>query len=163
MPQPYGTSAPASPIAPLRVARLAEIALEIAAQPGQWASLVRYTPDRRWYRRVALDEVHEVWLLSWLPGQRTGFHDHGPSAGAFTVIGGALSERAATAGRPVRSVQVLRRGAVRSFGAGYVHDVGNETAGPAVSIHAYSPPLTCMRRYDVISGILRVTGEDRAW
>jgi hypothetical protein len=28
--------------------------------------------------------------LSWLPGQATGFHDHGGSAGAFAVVWGTL-------------------------------------------------------------------------
>src|SRR5215475_4313259 len=100
MPPSNGAVATAPPAVPVRAALLGEIALAIAAQPGQWASLVRYTAERRWYRRLTLDEVHEVWLLSWLPGQCTGFHDHAASAGAFTVIRGALRERTATAGRP---------------------------------------------------------------
>jgi predicted metal-dependent enzyme (double-stranded beta helix superfamily) len=162
MAQLEGAVAPTPTIASLGAARLAEIVLEIAGQPGRWASLVRYTSDWRWYRRLALDEVHEIWLLSWLPGQRTGFHDHGPSDGAFTVVRGVVSERTAAAGRPARPGRFLRRGAVRSFGPGYVHDVGNDSAEPAVSIHAYSPPLSCMRRYEMVSGILQVTGEERA-
>ncbi len=161
MAQLEGAVAPIPTVASLGAARLAEIALEIAGQPGQWASLVRYTSDRRWYRRLALDEVHEIWLLSWLPGQRTGLHDHGTSDGALTVVRGVLSERPAAAGRPERPARFLRRAAVRSFGAGYVHDVANDSAGPAVSIHAYSPPLSCMRRYEMVAGILQVTGEDR--
>jgi hypothetical membrane protein len=35
---------------------------------------------------------HEVWVISWLPGQATGFHDHGGSAGAFAVVWGTLME-----------------------------------------------------------------------
>src|SRR3712207_8332217 len=34
----------------------------------------------------------QVWLLSWLPGQGTGLHDHGGSAGALAVVRGTLSE-----------------------------------------------------------------------
>jgi hypothetical protein len=30
-----------------------------------------------------------------------------------------------------------------------VHDVSNASGEPALSIHAYSPPLTAMRRYDM--------------
>jgi hypothetical protein len=30
-----------------------------------------------------------------------------------------------------------------------VHDVINVFGEPAVSVHAYSPPLTAMRRYDL--------------
>jgi hypothetical protein len=33
-----------------------------------------------------------------------------------------------------------------------VHDVGNHEATPAVSVHAYSPPLTAMSYYAVEPG-----------
>jgi hypothetical protein len=100
-----------------------------------------------------------VWLLSWLPGQRTGFHDHGESAGAFTVGYGALRERTAPGRRPGPSVPVPR-GQVRSFGPWYVHDVINASVQPAVSVHAYSPPLTTMRRFEFgPAGLERVSTE----
>jgi len=88
-----------------------------------------------------------VWLLSWLPGQRTGFHDHGESSGALTVARGALRERIALGRRAGPSVPVAR-GEVRSFGARYVPDVINASAQSAVSVHAYSPPPTSMRRFE---------------
>lgn len=153
-----GTSAPAAPVSP---AQLAQIALRVADHPGQWLSLVSYDPARRWYQRLVRDEEHEIWLLSWLPGQHTGFHGHGTSAGAFTVARGFLFERAAPGGRPEPSGRTLAPGAVRSFGPAYVHDVRNESAWPAVSIHAYSPPLSSMRRYGFdADGRLRATGEE---
>ena len=68
-------------------ARLRQLVLDVAASPQRWLGLVRYDPARRWYRRL-LAEDREVWLLSWLPGQHTGFHDHGSSAGAFAVVRG---------------------------------------------------------------------------
>jgi predicted metal-dependent enzyme (double-stranded beta helix superfamily) len=156
-----GTSAPAARLGP---AQLAQIALRVADHPGQWLSLVRYDPARRWYQRLARDEEHEIWLLSWLPGQHTGLHDHGPSAGAFAVARGFLCELAAPGGQLEPSGRALAPGAVRSFGPAYVHEVRNESAWPAVSIHAYSPPLSSMRRYRVaVGGVLRATGEDRSW
>jgi len=45
-----------------------------------------------------------------------------------------------------------------------VHDVRNDSIEPAVSIHAYSPPLTSMRRYDITDGgLLRIAVEDQSW
>jgi hypothetical protein len=42
---------------------------------------------------------------------------------------------------------------VRSFGPHYVHDVRNPESGSvAVSVHAYSPPLSAMTRYDLTPG-----------
>lgn len=145
-------------------ARLAGIASDIARHPKQWLSQVRYDVSQRWYRRLMLTEQYEVWLLSWLPGQQTGFHDHGPSAGAFAVALGQLRERAASAGRPAAIEKTVTQGAARSFGPDYIHDVRNDSAEPAVSIHAYSPPLTSMRRFDVAAdGLLLATVEERTW
>ena len=135
-------------------ARLRQLVLDLAASPQGWLHLVRYDPARRWYQRVLREEDREVWLLSWLPGQRTGFHDHGSSAGAFTVVRGFLRERTAPGGRPEPAGTTLPPGSVRSFGPRYIHDVGNESAAPAVSVHAYSPPLTTMDRFDVSGGRL---------
>jgi predicted metal-dependent enzyme (double-stranded beta helix superfamily) len=143
----------------LSQARLRQIVQSLAAREHEWLSLVRYDLDRRWYKRLTWDDDHEVWLLSWLPGQRTGFHDHGDSSGAFTVARGALRERAAPGRRPGPSAAVLR-GEVRSFGPWYIHDVINASVQPAVSVHAYSPPLTIMRRFEFgPGGLERVTME----
>jgi len=132
---------------PLSQARLRQVVQGLAAREHEWLGLVRYDPGRRWYQRLTCDDDHEVWLLSWLPGQRTGFHDHGESAGAFTVARGTLRERTAPGHRPGPSVPVVR-GAVRSFGPRYVHDVINASVRPAVSVHAHSPPLSSMRRFE---------------
>jgi predicted metal-dependent enzyme (double-stranded beta helix superfamily) len=145
-------------------ARLASIVSRTADDPGRWLDLVRFDPDRRWYQRLDHADDYELWLLSWLPGQQTGFHDHGASAGAFTVALGVLSERGVNAGRPQPSPRTIRKGAVRAFGPGHVHDVRNDATQSAVSIHAYSPPLVSMRSFEASSGgLLRVVAEERSW
>jgi predicted metal-dependent enzyme (double-stranded beta helix superfamily) len=143
-------------------ARLRQLVLDVAASPQHWLHLVRYDPARRWYQRLLLEENREVWLLSWLPGQHTGFHDHGRSAGAFTVVEGCLRERTARSGRPEPVGAALPQGSVRSFGPRYVHDVQNESARPAVSVHAYSPPLTTMYRFEVSAGRLVRAAAEKA-
>jgi predicted metal-dependent enzyme (double-stranded beta helix superfamily) len=148
----------------LSPAKLTQIAMRAASRSQDWLGLVQYDTSRRWYQRLAHDDEHEVWLLSWLPGQGTGFHDHGASAGAFAVAIGELTERSAPGGRPAAAGRALRRWATRSFGPDYVHDVSNESAKPAVSIHAYSPPLVSMRRYEVTgSGLLQASTELKSW
>ncbi len=133
--------------------QLAEQVRLVAATPRDWMSRVRLSPDERWYERVHADEQYEVWLISWLPGQGTGFHDHGGSAGAFGVVWGALEQhQAGTAGTatwPSVTAAPVTAGQVRSFGPAYVHDVRNTSEAVAVSVHAYSPPLTEMTRYDL--------------
>ena len=127
-----------------------------AADAGQWPDSVEFSASRH-YHRLELTEIYEIWLLTWLPGQHTGFHDHGDACGAFAVVQGELQESLARPG----SRQVHRRrawqGKVTAFGAQHLHDVGNESAVNAVSVHAYSPPLTAMRRYEMASsGLVQV-------
>src|SRR6266567_8388025 len=132
-------------------ARLGQLVASYAAAAGGWRQLVRFEQERRWYHRLYSADDHEVWLLSWLPGQETGFHDHGDAAGAFAVADGELRERAAAVGRPWIRSRDVPAGRWRSFGSRHVHDVRNVSARPAVSIHAYSPPLSARRRYEMTS------------
>jgi predicted metal-dependent enzyme (double-stranded beta helix superfamily) len=120
---------------------------EIAADRARWESLVRYDALTRWYARLETGPGYEVWLLSWLPGQGSGFHDHGRSSGVMAVVQGELTERSLTpAGDRTRP---LRAGGQRVFSSGYLHEVVNTALEPAVSVHLYSPGLVEMNRYDV--------------
>lgn len=152
---------------PTRVASPAELAIiarRVAGQPDTWRDIVRFDVAKRWYVRLEHTDEYEVWLLTWLAGQQTGFHDHGESAGAFVVASGCLTEWRAPAAAPQASGRRLRTGVARSFGPHYVHDVRNDSAKPAISIHAYSPPLTSMRRFEVTEGgLLRPTTQERSW
>lgn len=53
-----------------------------------------------------------------------------------------------------RRIAARRVPAGRSLGfpPGHVHDVANPSAEPAVSVHAYSPPLVAMSYYAVGPG-----------
>jgi predicted metal-dependent enzyme (double-stranded beta helix superfamily) len=132
--------------------RLTRLVGGLAAQPAGWSHLVRFDAGQRWYHRLELASDYEIWLLSWLPGQHTGFHDHGEAAGAFAVARGRLSERTVAPGRSQARSRSLAAGSLRAFGPRHVHDVANAAEVPAVSVHAYSPPLTAMRRYELTSG-----------
>ena len=152
--------------AALSPARLGQMAASLAASPGDWSELVRFDPAHRWYHRLELADDYEVWLLSWLPGQQTGFHDHGDASGAFAVADGELLESTAQVGRREIRSRSLVTGAVRSFGPAYLHDVRNAGDRPAVSVHAYSPALSLMRRYEMAgSGLVQVGAEsaDDGW
>lgn len=149
----------------LSPARLRQLASDIAGQPGGWISEVRYCAHRRWYHLLEQHGDYEVWLLSWLPGQQTGFHDHGRSSGAFAVARGCLEERRAPGRRAETRGTVLPAGSARSFGPRYIHDVLNGSCAPAVSVHAYSPPLTSMHRFEVTASQLLAPAPEpvRTW
>jgi mannose-6-phosphate isomerase-like protein (cupin superfamily) len=145
--------------------RLGQIVAAIAGQPREWRPIVQFSEDHRWYGRLdpaGPDADYEVWLLSWLPGQQTGFHDHGEAVGAFAIADGELREVTGVPGRRTVRDRALRAGAVRTFGPAHTHDVRNVSARPAVSVHAYSPPLSAMRRYQLTSSGLVLAGIDTA-
>ncbi|MGH3214583.1 MAG: hypothetical protein ACRDN1_24245 [Trebonia sp.] len=55
---------------------------------------------------------------------------------------------------------------MRAFGPHYVHDVRNSATGSvAVSVHACSPPLSAMTRYDLTPGglIMAATEGEEDW
>jgi predicted metal-dependent enzyme (double-stranded beta helix superfamily) len=117
---------------------------------------VEFDEDDRWHQRIYRDPRVDVWLISWLPSQSTELHDHGGSSGVFTVLSGELSEAVLNApfDRRTRETARLREmvrptGATVCFGPHYIHDVRNLGDAPAVSVHAYSPPLSSMNYYDV--------------
>ena len=144
----------------LSPAQLAAQVRRLTATPAEWVTRVRLDAEGRWYERIQAGDGWEVWLISWLPGQSTGFHDHGSSAGAFGVVWGALDECVPREGNST-VVSRLGSGEVRAFGPHYVHDVRNCANGSvAVSVHAYSPPLSSMTRYDLTPSGLALAGTE---
>ncbi|WP_406344202.1 cysteine dioxygenase [Streptomyces sp. NBC_00648] len=123
---------------PSTVADFVGLARSLAADRTQWEPLVQYDATSRWYHRLRTGPGYEVWLLSWVPGQRSGLHDHGASSGVLTVLQGELTERTEPGTR------ALGAGAQRVFAPGYVHEVVNDSLEPAVSLHIYYPGLTDM-------------------
>ncbi|RLU94823.1 cysteine dioxygenase [Streptomyces griseocarneus] len=146
---------PPAPAHPATIAEFAGLARAIAADRASWAHLVQYDATSRWYHRLRTGPGYEVWLLSWVPGQGSGEHDHGPSSGVLTVLQGELTEISGDTGRLRRA---LRAGDQRVFAPGYAHEVVNDSLGPAVSLHVYSPGLTemPMRGRGVVAEVLPV-------
>ena len=131
---------------------LTELALRLSAQRSLWQPLIQYDPLSRYYTRLASEPEFEAWLLTWLPGQGTEWHDHGGSAGAFVTLAGTLTEWHATVapGRAPRiqaAPRELSAGTLRPFGTKHVHQVTNRGPEPAVSLHVYGPALTEMNHY----------------
>jgi hypothetical protein len=141
---------------------LSRIAAQLVAEPWLWWPRVRYQASQRFYTRVCADETYEAWLITWLPGQSTGLHDHGGSRGAFVVAKGVLTETTVSPAGGHEVVRSLTHPRVRTFGDAHVHDVANLGRIPAISLHVYAPALTTMRRYERIDEQLHQVSEEKA-
>jgi hypothetical protein len=137
-----------SEVRDLTTSELRDLVARIAAAPDRWGPLVRRDTPQRHFAELWCDEHVGVWVISWASGNDTGFHDHDVSSGAVAVVEGEVIEERLVVGGP--PIQIRHRaGQVFDFDASYVHRMRHDAAVPAVSIHAYSPPLSRMGAYAV--------------
>ena len=134
---------------------LLQLVRGLAARPRAWQHLVAHDPEKRRYEEIVRDEHVSVWLICWSEQQDTGFHDHDLSAGAVAVVAGQVREDRLTLGGPPRT-RIARGGEDFTFSAADIHRVSHVPGAPAVTLHAYSPPLGRMGAYEVLpDGSLR--------
>jgi mannose-6-phosphate isomerase-like protein (cupin superfamily) len=138
----------------LSLAQLRRFAADLVATPERWRHLVRHD-DQRVYEQIWDDEDVNAWLICWSEDADTGYHDHDDSAAGITVVSGSVREDRLTLAGAARS---------REFGGGQtftvepsaIHRVLHAGTGPAVTVHAYSPPLRRMGAYHIgPDGLLR--------
>jgi mannose-6-phosphate isomerase-like protein (cupin superfamily) len=125
---------------------LEEVARALALREDVWAPLVHADRDHRRYELVYEDERMDAWILSWMPGQGTGFHDHYISSVGLCVADGAVREDLMVYGGEPQSRE-LRPGDSRQGGPGYIHRVSHHGGRPAVTVHVYSPRLDWVGQY----------------
>src|SRR4051794_41788366 len=74
------------------IPELRGLVARLAAEPAAWQHLVRHDAEQRVFERVLDEPDLEAWLICWMPGHDTGFHDHDLSSGAVTVVAGRGKE-----------------------------------------------------------------------
>jgi len=127
---------------------LRDLVEELRADPERWRHLVRHESDHRVYVPLREDEQVVAWVICWSEEQDTGFHDHDGSAAAIAVVEGEIrEERLAIGGPPVRAA--YGPGDAFELPPSAIHRVLHSGDVPAVTIHAYSPPLRRMGAYRV--------------
>jgi hypothetical protein len=129
-------------------AELNVLATAIARRPERWCHLVRTEGGDRHFAQLWRCDHVDVWVISWMNGNDTGFHDHDVSQGAVAVVEGELVEERLRLGAGPTEVR-HRAGTTFDFDASHVHRMRQDAAVPAVSIHVYSPPLWRMGAYAV--------------
>ena len=127
---------------------LEALVTRLSRRPDLWAHRVRHDPGERVYEELLRDNHVAAWLICWMEDHDTGFHDHDLSAGALSVVSGAVrEERLVLGGEPAS--RVLAAGQSLTFAASDIHRVSHAGSEPAVTLHAYSPPLWRMGAYEV--------------
>ncbi len=135
----------------LEPSELRRLVREYAERPELWRHLVRHDPETRVYEQIDRDDNVGIWLICWMEDHDTGFHDHDTSRGAVAVIDGQVREDRLRVGAEPSS-RVVGGGEAFNFEAHDIHRVLHAGDRPAVTIHAYSPPLWRMGAYEISPG-----------
>ena len=139
----------------LDLEELGTLAATVATRDDIWRPLSVADPGRRRYRLLYEDHRLDVWVLFWMPGQGTGFHDHDTSGVGIAIGQGMVVEKQMLLPTGATRLE-LRPGDVRRGGPGYIHSAAWGEGEPAVSIHAYSPLLLTVGQFRVDDdGVLR--------
>jgi mannose-6-phosphate isomerase-like protein (cupin superfamily) len=135
----------------LTIQELEQFVATLADSPERWRHLVRHSDDVRVYELIWEDEDVNAWVICWSEDQDTGFHDHDESAAAVAVISGAVREERLRLGRSPQ-VRTIQGGSTFTVPPVAIHRVLHSGEAPAVTIHAYSPPLTRTGAYRIGDG-----------
>jgi quercetin dioxygenase-like cupin family protein len=127
---------------------LEEFVAALADRPELWRDHVRHEREVRVYEQIWDDGDVNAWVICWSEDQDTGFHDHDESAAGVAVISGRVREERLRLGAEP-AVREALAGEVFSMPAVAIHRVLHAGDGPAVTIHAYSPPLTRTGAYRI--------------
>jgi quercetin dioxygenase-like cupin family protein len=125
----------------LTLQQLERFAAALAADVDRWCHLVRDARDARVYEQIWDDDDVNAWIICWSEAQDTGYHDHDTSGAAVAVVSGSVREDRFRVGAPAQS-RTLGAGETFAVPADAIHRVLHDGDRPAITIHAYSPPLT---------------------
>jgi predicted metal-dependent enzyme (double-stranded beta helix superfamily) len=128
---------------------LADLLKDLVGHADRWRAIAQFPRDGRWWQRLDHTDEIDIWLLTWRTGHSTDLHDHGGSAGAFAVVQGELTEIRVSADRQSSRSTIIAAGETSQIQASTVHDVYNGGPAAAISLHAYSPPLSHQTFYEL--------------
>lgn len=132
----------------LSTGALRDLASTLGVRERLWRPLVHVDPQQRTFTELASGPTFSAWLIVWMEGHDTGWHDHDGCAGAVAVLQGVVSEARLRVGpgpEPVRQ----SAGTVFSFDGDAIHRIRHAEGEPAITLHVYSPPLRRTGAYTI--------------
>jgi len=121
---------------------LKALAIELGSHHALWQPVLDAADGtHRHWRCVFEDADCDVYAISWLDGQTTGFHDHCESSFGVTCVHGAVYEERPRNHPDGHEINRLDTGGLTAGGPGVMHLIRWAEGEPAITIHAYSPRL----------------------
>lgn len=122
----------------------------------EFASYVYFREDTYGRNFVAGNDLYEMLVLTWLPGQHTPIHDHDGQRCWMQMIAGRLDFKNY---HPIdrKKPQLIAKGPPETHEVGEgvyiddsmgVHSIQNTSTKPAISLHIYSTPVTRCQIYN---------------
>ena len=138
---------PDTALARVTRALLEDVVERIAGRRDLWEPLVEQAPTGVHWQRVPVPEDVEVFVATWATFTDTRLHSHDGATSAFVPVRGVVTEI-----RPDERLRLVPRKFVPGVTGvldGYdVHELQNEHAEVAVSVHAFSPRLRSLTYWD---------------
>jgi mannose-6-phosphate isomerase-like protein (cupin superfamily) len=134
---------------------LRRFADRLAADRSRWAHLLEAAGEgNRVYELIWDDPDVNAWVIRWSEDADTGYHDHDDSAAAIAVLAGHVREdRLSLTGLP--RTRLIGAGETFTVEPSAIHRVLHAGTVPALTVHAYSPPLRRTGAYTVdAAGVL---------
>ncbi len=145
---------------PMQLKRIVEQASVQAEDLAPWADFAHPIADSYGRKLVYRESRFEIMVMSWLPGDFSGLHDHGYTQyGAVQVFGEAEHAAFHVEEDTIRTLArwTLRPGEVISVSHSLVHQMGNPGREPFLSLHVYGTP----EAHENITGEARVFDLER--
>lgn len=129
---------------------LESLALALAAYRPGWQPVADAADGtHRHWRKLYGDAALDVYAISWLAAQTTGFHDHCASHFAVACAqGGILEDRPGKPGA-ISTVHTVKAGQTTHGRDGVIHRLRYFQGTPAITIHCYAPTLTRVGQFYV--------------
>lgn len=122
--------------------RLSDLAIALGDIRETWQPVLEAADGtHRHWRTVFENDELDVYAISWLDGQTTGFHDHCTSSFGVTCVHGAVYEERPRNPMVEHEVRRLETGQVTGGVPGVMHLIRWAEGEPAITIHAYAPKL----------------------